>query len=73
MTIWPNRKIPVVFCHVKGEEKSLSVATEEGHEQSKSNEAERFQVVSVKNLARGVCVGVGGGKVCSIKTHLLYK
>ena len=48
MSIWPNRNIPVAFCHIQGEEKSLSVATEDGNEQSKSNEAERFHVVSKK-------------------------
>ena len=37
---------PHVLVHVEGEEKVLTVSTEDGNEQSKSNEAEIDQVVN---------------------------
>ena len=48
LPIWPRRseKIPMVFCHIEGAEKSLSVSTADGNEQSKSNDAERDEAVS---------------------------
>ena len=48
LDIWTSRdKIfyPHVLIHVEGEEKVLTVSTEDGNEQSKSNEAEIDQVV----------------------------
>lgn len=36
-----------MFCHVEGAEKSLTVTTAEGNEQSKSNDAERDEAVSM--------------------------
>ena len=48
LPIWPRKHNPVVFCHIAGAEKSLNVATEEGSEQSKSNQAEFEHSVSVK-------------------------
>ena len=50
--IWMNRKkIPIVFCHVEGEEEYLAVSTEEGNEQSCSNKQEVEKVVgSAKSL-----------------------
>lgn len=46
VNIWPNSHVPLVFCHVEGAEKTLSVSTAEGNEQSKSNEFERDHAVS---------------------------
>ena len=46
LDIWPRYGTPMVFCHVEGAEKSLSVSTAEGNEQSKSNEAEKEEAVS---------------------------
>lgn len=48
MDIWPRDEettYPHVFIHVEGEEKMLTVSTEDGNEQSKSNEAEVEEVV----------------------------
>jgi hypothetical protein len=48
MRIWPrcqNVTYPHIFVHVEGEEKVLTVSTEEGNEQSKSNIAEIDEVV----------------------------
>lgn len=51
MPIWPRDVkgiiYPHVFVHVEGEEKMLTVSTEDGNEQSKSNEAEIEQVVKL--------------------------
>eukprot|EP00057_Strongylocentrotus_purpuratus_P026536 XP_011681010.1 PREDICTED: uncharacterized protein LOC579093 [Strongylocentrotus purpuratus] len=45
-SIWPNNgQTPRVFCHVSGQEETLSVKSEEGNEQSKSNSAEIRHVV----------------------------
>lgn len=46
LSIWP-RNVPLMFCHVEGAEKSLTVTTAEGNEQSKSNDAERDEAVSM--------------------------
>ncbi|XP_056018047.1 helicase with zinc finger domain 2-like isoform X3 [Ostrea edulis] len=47
LNIWINReKIPIVFCHVEGEEEYLTVSTEEGNEQSCSNKHEVNKVNS---------------------------
>ena len=43
--IWREKDKPVVFCHVEGAEKSETVSTAEGKEQSKSNVAEQDHVV----------------------------
>lgn len=48
MKIWPRdikESYPHVLVHVEGEEKVLTVSTEEGNEQSKSNDAEIDVVV----------------------------
>ncbi|XP_060554261.1 helicase with zinc finger domain 2-like, partial [Ruditapes philippinarum] len=48
--IWPrcqNEIYPHIFVHVEGEEKVLTVSTEEGNEQSKSNIAEIDEVIKV--------------------------
>jgi hypothetical protein len=37
----------MVFCHVEGVEKSLAVATADGSEQSKSNDAEKVEAVII--------------------------
>ncbi|XP_062574953.1 helicase with zinc finger domain 2-like [Saccostrea cucullata] len=47
LTLWRKWNIPLLFCHVEGEEKCLSVATEEGNEQSRSNLAEVELVIKV--------------------------
>ena len=47
--IWPvqrGQSYPHVLIHVEGEEKVLTVSTEDGNEQSKSNNAEIEEVVS---------------------------
>ena len=46
--IWKDDSRPVVFCHIEGLEKSQTVSTDEGNEQSKSNDAERDHAVKVK-------------------------
>jgi hypothetical protein len=43
---WINRDIPVVFCHVEGNETFLPFDTDEGNEQSCSNLQEVEHVVS---------------------------
>lgn len=52
LNIWPKTRRckddivhPCVFVHIEGEEKILSVATEEGNEQSRSNKTEAEYVV----------------------------
>ncbi|XP_052764074.1 helicase with zinc finger domain 2-like isoform X2 [Mya arenaria] len=49
--IWPrdeyDQVLPHVLIHVEGEEKVLTVSTEEGNEQSRSNEAEIYEVMKV--------------------------
>ena len=44
--MWPNQTRPLVFCHVEGAEKSLVITSSDGHEASKSNNAERDHAVS---------------------------
>ena len=39
--------VPLIFCHVEGAEKALTVSTAEGNEQSRSNDAERDEAVSM--------------------------
>lgn len=41
-----SNNIPRVFCHVEGEEETLTVKTKEGNEQFSSNKKEIEQVVS---------------------------
>jgi len=36
-----------MFCHMEGAEKALAVSTAEGNEQSRSNDAERDEAVSI--------------------------
>jgi hypothetical protein len=45
LSLWNFPTVPHLFCHVEGEEDCLSVTTEEGNQQSKSNMAEVEQVV----------------------------
>jgi len=45
LTIWPNDKFPMVFCHVEGTEVTQPVTTPEGNERSKSNKEEIDHVV----------------------------
>nr|XP_022318579.1 helicase with zinc finger domain 2-like isoform X2 [Crassostrea virginica] len=45
--IWTNKRIPMMFCHVDGEEEYLTVSTDEGNEQSCSNKQEVDQVMRV--------------------------
>ncbi|CAC5367079.1 unnamed protein product [Mytilus coruscus] len=42
-----SNSIPRVFCHVEGEEETLTVKTKEGNEQSRSNNREIEQVLKV--------------------------
>jgi len=44
---WIHRDIPVVFCHVEGNETFLPFDTDEGNEQSCSNLQEVDHVVCV--------------------------
>eukprot|EP00057_Strongylocentrotus_purpuratus_P028231 XP_011682705.1 PREDICTED: helicase with zinc finger domain 2 isoform X2 [Strongylocentrotus purpuratus] len=56
-SIWPNNgQTPRVFCHVSGQEETLSVKSEEGNEQSKSNSAEIRHVIRIvrEMISRGV-------------------
>jgi len=48
--IWRRNKtvqVPLMFCHVEGAEKALTVSTAEGSEQSRSNDAEKDEAVSM--------------------------
>ena len=48
LKIWAKEGIthyPHIMVHIEGEEKVLTVSTEDGNEQSKSNEAELDHVV----------------------------
>ena len=45
LDIWPRKFHPIVFCHAAGAEKTLTMSTVDGNEQSKSNQAERDHVV----------------------------
>ena len=57
LNIWPQDDYdmyPHVLIHVEGEEKMLTVSTEDGNEQSKSNEQEIDEVVC--NLYTFICV-----------------
>jgi len=47
LTIWPNVKFPMVFCHVEGSEIIQAVSTPEGNEQSRRNEEECCHVVRI--------------------------
>ncbi|XP_064617537.1 3'-5' exoribonuclease HELZ2-like [Liolophura sinensis] len=48
LNIWPNgRESPILFCHVKGVEETLTVSTEEGNERSKSNQKEAYLAVHI--------------------------
>ena len=51
---WPCHKdkdyVPLVFCHVAGEERELAVTTEQGNQRSKSNLREKDKVVSLNSL-----------------------
>lgn len=50
LNIWPRDSYgphPHVLVHIEGEEKMLTVSTDEGNEQSKSNSEEAEYVVSI--------------------------
>ncbi|KAL3868675.1 hypothetical protein ACJMK2_041453 [Sinanodonta woodiana] len=47
LKLWPVPETPHVFCHVKGREEILTVSTEEGNENSRSNPKEVKQVVKI--------------------------
>lgn len=47
LQIWQRPDVPLLFCHIEGEEECLSVATEEGNQQSRSNRAEVDHVVRI--------------------------
>ncbi|XP_071117015.1 3'-5' exoribonuclease HELZ2-like [Haliotis cracherodii] len=47
LSIWPVTTNPKVFCHVVGKEETLTVTTQEGNEQSKSNRKEAEKVTEV--------------------------
>ena len=44
---WPNKLVPLVFCHVEGAEKALTVSTGDGNQRSKSNKEEAAHAVNV--------------------------
>ena len=46
--------VPLLFCHIEGEEEILAVATEEGNQQSRSNKAEVDHVVSIQLILLNV-------------------
>lgn len=56
---WPCHKdkdyVPLVFCHVAGEERELAVTTEQGNQRSKSNLREKDKVVSLNSLLVNFC------------------
>ncbi|XP_046567929.1 LOW QUALITY PROTEIN: helicase with zinc finger domain 2-like [Haliotis rubra] len=47
LSIWPVSTNPKVFCHVAGKEETLTVTTQDGNEQSKSNRKEAEKVCEV--------------------------
>ena len=51
LSIWrrdiTQQPIPLMFCHVEGAEKALTVTTSEGNEQSRSNDLERDEAVRI--------------------------
>ena len=51
VSFWPaqirrNRNLPIVFCHVEGQEESSVITTSESNEESKRNMKEVRKVVS---------------------------
>ena len=47
ISFWPaQRKLPIVFCHVEGQEESAAIATSESNEESKRNMKEVRKAVS---------------------------
>lgn len=50
LEIWPRKDHPIVMCHVEGVEHKLSVSTDEGSDQSKMNDAERDEAVSIFSI-----------------------
>ncbi|KAK3609928.1 hypothetical protein CHS0354_036697 [Potamilus streckersoni] len=47
LKMWSNTNFPHVFCHIEGQEDILTVATEEGNEQSRSNKEEVNQMIKI--------------------------
>lgn len=52
VSFWPaqvrrQRKLPIVFCHVEGQEESAAIATSESNEESKRNMKEVHKAVQV--------------------------
>jgi len=61
LNIWRRQRgqrVPLMFCHVEGAEKALTVSTAEGSEQSRSNDAERDEAVSIRLELWRRCVWV---------------
>lgn len=51
VSFWPaqvrrQRRLPIVFCHVEGQEESAAIATSESNEESKRNMKEVHKAVS---------------------------
>ena len=60
VSFWPalvNRKrdLPIVFCHVEGQEESSVITTSESNQESKRNMKEVRKVVSADSLHAHVC------------------
>ncbi|KAJ7378381.1 helicase [Desmophyllum pertusum] len=59
LNFWPSNKetdfVPLVFCHVVGEEEELVVTTKEGNQRSKSNMKEKDKVVQVVDKLVNTC------------------
>ena len=47
LKIWRDPRIPLLFCHIEGEEETQAVDTEEGNQQSRRNRAEVDHVVGI--------------------------
>lgn len=66
-----NQVLPHVFVDVRGVEETLTVATDEGNERSKSNALEADKVVRLYGLLVRVW-GVGGGGVPLIVAYEIF-
>jgi len=64
LSIW-RRQVPLMFCHVEGAEKALTVSTAEGNEHSQSNDAERDEAVSIQINLKFMTL-----KCCSLYTNV---
>ncbi|XP_025109726.1 helicase with zinc finger domain 2-like [Pomacea canaliculata] len=66
LPIWPAKpksstkasdRIPHILVDVRGEEKTLTVSTDEGNERSKSNSAEADKVIEILQYLKQICAG----------------